>query len=131
MNERRQSNATKWISFRVTESEYKTIQAQFAQSCHNKLSEYARNTLLQKPVIIKYRNESADQLLQEIISIKKELHAFGNNFNQAVKKLHTLWHDADIKAWLARNDQVQNQFRSTVNQLLEKVNQIHEQWSSG
>jgi len=34
------------------------------------ISEYARNILLEKPVIIKYRNESADQFLTQMIAFK-------------------------------------------------------------
>jgi transcriptional regulator of NAD metabolism len=51
-----------------------------------------------------YRNQSADEFLAEMIQLKHELNAIGNNFNQAVHKLHTLDHTADIKAWAIHND---------------------------
>ena len=62
----------------------------FSKTTCRKLSEYARNVLLQKPVIIKFRNQSADDFLDEMILLKNELNAIGNNYNQSVKRLHTL-----------------------------------------
>ena len=42
---------------------------------------------LQKPVTVKYRNQSADDFLQAMLELKKELSAIGNNYNQAVHKI--------------------------------------------
>ncbi|WP_206683265.1 plasmid mobilization protein, partial [Escherichia coli] len=53
-------------------------------------SSYLRKVALQKPVTVKYRNESADDFLLDMLNLKKELNAIGNNFNQAVHKLHIL-----------------------------------------
>ena len=50
------------------------------------VSSYLRKIALQKPVTLKYRNQSADDFLKEMLPLKKELNAIGNNFNQAVHK---------------------------------------------
>ena len=39
-----------------------------------------------------------------MILLKNELNAIGNNFNQAVHKLHTLDHVPEIKAWAILNE---------------------------
>jgi hypothetical protein len=46
--------------------------------------------LLEKPVGFKYRNESLDQVMEELMVLRKELNGIGNNLNQSVKKLHSL-----------------------------------------
>ena len=85
------NNKTKnWISFRVKPDEYNKIHGLFSSTTCRKLSEYARKVLLNKPVVIKYRNQSADEFLSAMIPLQNELNSIGKNFNQAVKKLHTL-----------------------------------------
>ncbi len=119
-----------WISFRVKPVEYEKIHGLFSKSTHRKLSEYARNVLLQKPVTIKIRNESADQFLNEMIGLKKELNAIGNNYNQVVKKLHTLNQFSEVKCWLNSNDSLHQNFLQMTEKIFQKLNEIHRKWSS-
>ncbi len=119
-----------WISFRVKPAEYQKIHGLFSKSTHRKLSEYARNVLLQKPVTIKVRNESADQFLHEMIGLKKELNAIGNNYNQAVKKLHTLNNITEVKWWLNTHDPLHQNFLQLTERIFQKLNEIHQQWLS-
>ena len=88
--EEQNNNRTKWLHLRLTPDEYQKIVAAFSKSTCRKLSDYARKNLLQKPIVNKYRNESLDDFMTEMIRLRGELNAIGNNFNQAVKKLHTL-----------------------------------------
>jgi hypothetical protein len=84
--ENNHSNKEKqWISFRVKHEEYNQINRLFLSTTCRKLSEYVRKVLLNKPVVIKYRNQSADEFLSAMIPLKNELNSIGNNFNQAVK----------------------------------------------
>lgn len=119
-----------WISFRVKSEEYQKIHGLFSKTTHRKLSEYARNVLLQKPVTFKVRNESADQFLHEMIGLKKELNAIGNNYNQAVKKLHTLNHINEVKGWLNSHEVLHHNFLLLTDRIFQKLNKIHQQWSS-
>lgn len=119
-----------WISFRVKPAEYQKIHGLFSKTTHRKLSEYARNVLLQKPVTFKVRNESADQFLHEMIGLKKELNAIGNNYNQAVKKLHTLNHINEVKGWLNSHEVLHHNFLLLTDRIFQKLNKIHQQWSS-
>ena len=63
-----------------------------------------------------------------MIRLKHELNAIGNNFNQAVHKLHTLDHIPDIKAWAIHNESGKNLFLKKADEILEKLNQIYELW---
>lgn len=119
-----------WISFRVKPAEYQKIHLLFSKSTHRKLSEYARNMLLQKPVTFKVRNESADQFLSEMIGLKKELNAIGSNYNQVVKKLHTLNHINEVKGWLNSHEPLHQSFLQLTERIFQKLNEIYRQWSS-
>lgn len=94
----------------------------------NSLSEYARDVLLNEPVTIKYRNQSADDFLQEMIELKNELNAIGKNVNQAVHKLHTLDIEPQIRLWVAHQESTQMQLLKKTQEISEKLQQIHQQW---
>lgn len=128
--EEKKSTTKSWISFRVKPKEYDTIHCHFSKTNCRKLSEYARNVLLQKPVTIKYRNESADNFLAEMILLKNELNAIGNNYNQAVKKLHTLDRVPEINNWLTSNKKTHELFLEKTEQIRERMDQIYRLWSS-
>ena len=119
-----------WISFRVKPTEYEIINGLFAKSTCRNLSEYARKVLLQKPVTIRYRNESADEFLQQMLLLKKELNSIGNNYNQVVKKLHTLDHDPQIKRWLLDHDASYQKILHQTERMFLFVHQIHRKWLS-
>jgi hypothetical protein len=119
----------KWFKVRVTEDELRKIKMFSKSSSCRSASNYARSLLLQKPVIVKYRNGSADDILSEMIRLKNELNAIGNNFNQAVHRLHTLDKIPEIKTWLIQNETLKQSFVNKVEEIRMKMIQIHEQWS--
>ena len=118
----------KWFKIRVTEEELQKINSFSKKTTSNNTSAYVRNILLQKPVIVKYRNGSADDILSEMVRLKNELNAIGNNFNQAVHRLHTLDRIPEIKSWLLHNVNTQQSFMNKVEEIRKKMIQIHEQW---
>jgi len=124
----KQPPAKSWISFRVKPTEYAIIHGHFSKTTCRKLSEYARNVLLQKPVVIKIRNKSADELLTAMIQLKKELNAIGNNFNQAVHKLHLLDKIPEFRVWVQQYDGLQKILIIKVEEIKLRMNQLYEQW---
>jgi len=118
-----------WLTIRLNEDEDNKLNKLYGRTTSNSLSEYARDVLLKEPVNILYRNQSADEFLAEMIQLKKELNAIGNNFNQAVHKLHTLDHFQEVKSWAIINEEGKKMFLKKVEEIKEKLNQIYEQWS--
>ena len=90
------TNRNKWLHIRLTGSEYNKIHSGFSRSTKRKLSEYVRSILLDKPITVYTRNQSYDDFVAEMILLRNELKAIGNNFNQTVKKLHTMEHETEI-----------------------------------
>ncbi len=129
MKEEKQKSKS-WISFRVKPKEYDTIHGHFSKTTCRKLSEYARNVLLQKPVVIKFRNQSADDFLAEMILLKNELNAIGHNYNQSVKRLHTMSTVGEVKNWLQSEAVFREIFLKKTEQITERMDQIHRLWLS-
>jgi len=125
---RRNSIRSFILTLRLNDQEKQKLDRLCTRAQCNSLSEYARDVLLEEPVKIKYRNQSADEFLEEMILLKKELNALGNNFNQAVHKLHTLDHVPEIKAWAILNENGKKLFMKKVDEIRERMTQIYEQW---
>ena len=70
-----------FIKVRMNEDEVNLIKKQQRKTTERSLSEYIRKVSMQKPVTVKYRNESADDFLKQMLELKKELNGIGNNFN--------------------------------------------------
>ena len=129
MSENKINHKKGWISFRVKPEEYDKIHQHLNNTTHRKLSEYARKVLLNKPVIVKYRNQTADEFLSAMIPLKNELNSIGKNFKQAVKKLHTLNQISEFKLWLITHEPDIKTGLQKIEEIKTKLIQIYEQWS--
>ncbi len=112
----------------MNESELTQVKKNQQQTTERNLSNYIRKVSLQKPVIVKYRNQSADDFLRDMLELKKELNAVGNNFNQAVKKLHILDKIPEFRSWVTTNHSLQQSLISKVEEIKSRMNQLYEQW---
>jgi hypothetical protein len=118
----------KWKNIRFTEKELGSLQKKFEHSTSSQLSHYMREILLGRPVVIRYRNESLDSFMEELITMKQELNAIGNNLNQAVKKLHTLSQIAEFRQWIANNQNIQQQVQERTKHIEEQIAKMSEKW---
>ncbi len=121
-------NRTKRIICRLTPSEFTKIEKKWKASTCRKLSEYIRRSLFDKPVVTTYRNSSQDDLLTELTKLRNELNAVGNNFNQAVKKLHTLSQIAEFKSWLIAYEVEKKILQNKVDEVRNNIKKILEIW---
>src|SRR5690349_17669514 len=88
------------IQARLTPAEYDRIHRKFQKTTCRKLSDYMRKVLLDKAVTVNMRNQSLDDFMAEMIVLRNELNAIGNNYNQLIKKLHSMGQVSEIKTWL-------------------------------
>ena len=126
--QRKNSNRTRIIGLRLTFDEYRKIEKKWKASTCRKLSEYVRRSLFEKPIVTTYRNSSQDDLMAELTRLRSELNAVGNNFNQAVKKLHTLSQIAEFKSWLIAYEVEKNILSNKVDEVRINVKKIMEIW---
>ncbi|MBC5836702.1 plasmid mobilization relaxosome protein MobC [Flavobacterium sp. F-392] len=122
------NNRNKWLHLRLKPEEYQKIHRKFSKSTCRKLSEYARKNLLEKPLTMNYRNQSLDEFMTEMIHLRRELNALGNNFNQAVKKLHTLQQIAEFKAWILSYELEKKKLFNTMEEIKIHIRKISEKW---
>lgn len=121
-------NRSELLQVRLTIKELEKIQTKCSQSTCRKLSDYVRKVLLDKPITVNQRNQSLDDFMAEMITLRKELSAIGNNYNQTVKRLHALQRIDEIKTWLLLNETARQIILNKVAEIKTKINQINDQW---
>lgn len=119
---------SKMVVVRMNEREINQLTKLQGKTTEKDTSAYLRKVALQKPVTVKYRNESADDFLLDMLNLKKELNAIGNNFNQAVHKLHILDKIPEFRVWVQQYDGLQKVLISKVEEIKLRMNQLYEQW---
>ena len=90
MNKHESEVRRKMIVTRMNQNEFERLETFRKQTTERSISEYIRAIILRKSVIVKFRDQSADDFLHQMLELKKDLNGIGNNFNQAVHKLHIL-----------------------------------------
>jgi MobC-like protein len=118
-----------WLTIRLNKTEAEKLNKFYSKTTCNSLSEYGRKVLLQEPVTIYHRNQTADDFLQEMVQLKSELQAIGKNYNQVVKKLHTLDAVPEIKTWALLNESSRQLYFKKLEEIQEKIHKIYTLWS--
>ena len=118
----------KMVVLRLNSKEYETLLSHLKKSTDTTVSNYLRKLATNKPVTVKYRNATADDFLREMILLKNELNAIGNNYNQAVKKLHLIEKIPEFRNWIQLHDQTRMSFLNKVEAIHNKVVLLYERW---
>jgi len=87
------------VGFYLNDQDYQVVLELFSASVSSSLSDYMRKVILQKPVVIKTRNESAEILLQEMIVLKNGLSQAQQKFAVAVNRLLTCTSPREVSSW--------------------------------
>jgi hypothetical protein len=66
---------TRFLSIRLSADEYKEVYQHLQQSTCRSLTEYVKKVLTSKPVTVKVRDQSREEILQQLILIKSRLEA--------------------------------------------------------
>ncbi len=121
-------NLTRKVTVRFKPAEYDKVHTAFKATTKRKLSEYIRYVLLDKPVTVYTRSQSVDDFMAEMILLRNELSAIGNNFNQTVKRLHTMDRFPEIKSWVDNNEKSKEIFMRKVDEINLRIAQFSNKW---
>lgn len=126
--EQEQTNRSRIIGLRLTPREYELVEKKWKASTCRKLSDYVRRSIFEKPIVTTYRNQSFDDFMAEAIKLRNELNGIGNNFNQAVKKLHTLHQIPEFRDWLISYELEKKVLLNKVDEIKNHIQKIGEKW---
>ena len=114
---------------RLKPAEFKLLDNRFKKTRFRKLSEYIRSVLLEKPVTVMYRDKSMDEVLEELILLRKELNSIGNNLNQTVRNINAAHGQADSRLWINLLGVINSKLEPSIGQIKERMNNYAELWS--
>ncbi|TRW21933.1 plasmid mobilization relaxosome protein MobC [Flavobacterium zepuense] len=122
------SNRTKRIIFRMSPEEYQKIERRSNASTCKNLSDYLRHCLFDKPIVTVYRDGTKDDYLAEMGKLRQELNAVGNNFNQVVKRLHTIDELPEFRNWLMVFEVEKRTLSNKIDSIKEHILKLSESW---
>ena len=121
-------NRSRIIGLRLTPKEYQQVERKWKASTCRKLSDYVRRIIFEKPIVSTYRNQSLDDLMADAIKLRNELNNIGNNFNQAVKQLHTLQQIPEFKSWIIAYELDKKILLNKIDEIKNNIQKIAEKW---
>jgi len=116
------------IGLRLNGDEFGELERNWKKSTVSKLSEYVRRVIFGKRITVYSRSQSVDELVAELVVLKRELHAIGVNFNQAVHRLNMLDHAPQMQGWLERFGRDRDRYFLLFEEVKLKINSVSEQW---
>lgn len=129
--EDRDNEYTKRITFRLTEREYKRLLKLLVKTRHSSLSSLIRTMLFRGNVKIVTRDDSLDAVMEQLSTIRSDLHRMGININQITRRFHT---EKQPEKRLFQALEVQHVYKETgdkVDRLLKVITEISYKWLPG
>lgn len=121
-------NRTCHIRLRLTPREYDLLNLRWHGTTCRELSDYLRKIIFNKPVTVRHRNQSLDDLMAALILLRGELNFIGHNYNQVVKKLHQMREVENIGAWLLLHERAWETVNLKITEIKALISHIDDQW---
>ena len=127
--EKEEENRSRRVIVRFKPAEFELLEKRFKKTLFRKLSEYTRNVLLEKNVTVTYRDKAMDDVLEELILLRRELNAIGNNLNQAVRNINAAHGNADTRLWMHLMSVVNSKVEPAIQEIKDRMNNYADIWS--
>lgn len=122
------NNRKKRIYVRLTDKEFTTLENRLKTTTCNKLSDYVRRCLFDKPITTITRDAATDEAIMQMSNLNRELNAIGSNFNQLVKKVNATSQAAEIKGLLLLFESQKKTLFSKIEEVKEQLQKLAERW---
>ena len=119
------------MSIALTDEEWKDIQEKYNLTTCRSLSEFCRKKLLDRALVVKSRNVSLDQLVNELIRLRNLLRDLGNELSDRAEKCSSVKDSPGMDSCRAHHMTIAGQFLACAAEIKEKIKDIAEQWLFG
>jgi hypothetical protein len=121
-------NRTHQIAVWLTPSEYDLLHTRWRQSTARTFREYLRKILFGKPITIRHRNQSLDDVMITLILLHTELSIIGHNCARVIEKLHGLREIEPVANWLREHDGAWQAVDQKITEIKAAISQIDDKW---
>lgn len=115
------------VSFWINQKEYSEAYKRYKATTCSTLSAYLRKILLQKPVVIEYRDDASREMLAALNQITRDLSVIRSNFSRTVHKLHQLEQYQEIKMWAELTEASRQICLTKMESILTDIHKIYDQ----
>jgi uncharacterized phage infection (PIP) family protein YhgE len=122
---------SEWLHIRLTPDELQKISGNHQRTTSRELSAFARKRLLEEPLTYYTRSASMDEGLQELVQLRKELNAIGNNLNQQTKKLNSFTATPGLGVMVDSLKLLREQLDAKLKEINNSINHLAKQWLQG
>lgn len=122
---------SEWLHIRLTHDELQKISGNHQRTTSRELSAFARKRLLEEPLTYYTRSASMDEGLQELVQLRKELNAIGNNLNQQTKKLNSFTATPGLGVMVESIKLLREQLDTKLKEINNSINHLAKQWLQG
>lgn len=122
------NNRKKRIYVRLTDKEFKTLKNRLKGTTCNKLSDYVRRCLFDKPIITITRDAATDDLIVKMSQMNFELNAIGSNFNQLVKRINASYQDTRFSETLGLVTMQRDAIARKMEEVKNELQKLAEKW---
>lgn len=117
------------MKIRLKPSEEEALTRRLKKSTFQNLSEYGRAMILGKPVTVLTRDKAMDDLLEELIVLRRELSAVGNNLNQAVRNINAAHGNVDSRLYMGLLTLINAKLEPAIEEIKRRTAEYAELWS--
>jgi hypothetical protein len=119
---------SKWLKIRLTPAELISVHRRYKRTSCQNMSEFGRSMIMGKPVTVLNRDRSMDDILEELITLRRELNAIGNNLNQAVRNINSLHGLPDARLWSSLLQLVKSQLEPHIESIKKRMDNYADLW---
>ncbi|MFA6059602.1 MAG: hypothetical protein WC756_15455 [Taibaiella sp.] len=122
------NNLTEVLNIRISKADHDKVMKLFSKTTERKLSGYLRKIILKEPMVKTYRNESLEEIIQVLTRLQSDLNGTANNYNQAVKKLHSYRNFEQVGTWLIVHKYEQEKMLKEIAEIKSFISKTAELW---
>ena len=116
------------IDVRITTAENSKIDKQYKISTCRSKAQYVRELIFNRPIRIFYRNQSLDDLIEEIVILNRETNTLKNDLSTTLERLYRLKDETKFKESLQGTELKIASLHKKMDEVKNQMEKIVEKW---
>jgi hypothetical protein len=116
------------IKTRVSREHFERLNKMLSQSRYRTMSELLRDIICKRPITIYTKDDSLNIVMSELVRIRKEINAVGNNINQLTRQVNGLSSEVGKSPLIIQAAGLFKETGRSIEPLLPIISQLANKW---
>jgi len=116
------------VKTRITEAQFQRLQELIDQSRFKNMSELLRAIIGKQPITIYTKDGTLGPVMEELVQLRRELSAIGNNLNQVTKQINSLRGQAGKGVLILQAAATLSEVEAKIEKLYPLISQLAHKW---